>query len=145
MGAPTQTGTSTSPWSADQAVLLYDRDCGLCRTVLGGILALDRRRRLRPVALQSPEAVELLPGLTEEERMASFHLVEGNRVHSAGEALSRLMSYLPAGAPVGARMGRAPGPTERAYRLIADNRSRIGPLIPDAVKRRATTLIDARS
>ena len=77
--------------------------------------------------------------------MASFHLVEGERVWSAGEALSRLMSYLPGGAPVGAGMGRVPRASERAYRLVADNRSRIGPLIPGALKGRATGLIDNRS
>jgi predicted DCC family thiol-disulfide oxidoreductase YuxK len=112
---------------------------------LGGVLALDRRRRLTPLALQSPEAAQLLPGLDEGQRMASFHLVEADGVHSAGKALSRLMTYLPGGAPAGAGMRRLPGATERAYRLVADNRSRIGPLIPDAAKRRATELIDERS
>ncbi len=77
--------------------------------------------------------------------MASFHLVEGDGARSAGEALSRLMSYLPGGRPLLAGTERFPGATERAYRLVADNRSRIGPLIPDAVKRRATELIDARA
>ena len=77
--------------------------------------------------------------------MASFHLVEGDGARSAGEALSRLMSYLPGDAPSSPGTERWPGATERAYRLVADNRSRIGPLIPDAVKRRATELIDARA
>ena len=77
--------------------------------------------------------------------MASFHLVEGDGVHSAGEALSRLTSYLPGGRPLRAGTKRWPAATERAYRLIADNRSRIGPLIPDGLKRRATRLIDART
>jgi predicted DCC family thiol-disulfide oxidoreductase YuxK len=106
---------------------------------------LDRRRRLIPVALQSPEAAKLLPGLTREERMASFHLVEADRVWSAGEALSRLTSYLPGGRRVGDGMRRAPMATERFYRLVADNRSRIGPLIPDVVKDRATKVIDRRA
>ena len=76
--------------------------------------------------------------------MASFHLVEGDGVQSAGKALSRLMSFLPGGG-LFAGTERWPAATERGYRLVADNRDRIGPLIPDALKRRATALIDRRS
>jgi predicted DCC family thiol-disulfide oxidoreductase YuxK len=113
---------------------------------MGTVLALDREQRLRPVALQSPEAPGLLPGLDEEERMASFHLVGADgRRYSGGEALSRLMDFLAGGRALGAAMRRSPGATDRFYRLVADNRSRIGPLIPDAVKRRATAAIDRRS
>jgi predicted DCC family thiol-disulfide oxidoreductase YuxK len=83
--------------------------------------------------------------MDEERRMASFHLVEADGVWSAGEALSRLMSYLPGGRPLRTGTERWPAATERAYWLIADNRSRIGPLIPDAIKRRATRLIDERA
>ena len=39
-----------------RAVLLYDRECGFCRSSLELVLAWDRRGRLRPVALQDPEA-----------------------------------------------------------------------------------------
>ena len=78
--------------------------------------------------------------------MASFHLVEaGGGVHSAGKALSRLMSFFPGGAVFAAATGKFPAATERGYRLVADNRDRIGPLIPEDIKRRATALIDRRS
>ena len=112
---------------------------------MGALLAFDRRRRLRPVALQDPEAAELLPGLSDEERMASFHLVEADgTVYSAGAALARLCGHLPGGAPL-ARAGAAqPATVERGYHLVADNRDRIGPLIPNALKRRATSLVDRR-
>jgi predicted DCC family thiol-disulfide oxidoreductase YuxK len=83
--------------------------------------------------------------MDEEKRMASFHLVEADGVRSAGKALSRLTSYLPGGRPLRAGTERWPAATERAYRLIADNRSRIGPLIPDALKQRATAAIDSRT
>lgn len=129
-----------------RATVLYDRDCGLCRTVMGAVLASDRRRQLRSVALQDPEALELLPDLSEEERMASFHLVEQDgTVRSAGAALSRLLSYLPAAGPLAGLGERRPALSERAYRLVADNRDRIGPLIPEELKRRATALVDRRS
>ncbi len=113
---------------------------------MGAVLAADRRQRLRPLALQSAEAAELLPGMSEEQRMASFHLVEPDgTVHSAGAALARLAAYLPAGGSLAAAMQRRPRATERGYRLVADHRTRLGPLIPGVVKRRATALIDRRS
>jgi len=129
-----------------RATVLYDRDCGLCRTVMGAVLACDRRRRLRPVALQDPEARELLPGLSEEERMASFHLVEPDRsMHSAGAALARLPDYLPGGSPLAGAAQRRPALIERAYGLVAGNRDCLGPLIPAPLKRRATSVIDSRA
>jgi predicted DCC family thiol-disulfide oxidoreductase YuxK len=113
---------------------------------MGVVLVLDRRRALRPVALQDAQAAELLPGFGEDERMASFHLVEaGGGVHSAGEALSRLMNFLPGGRVFAAITRRWPAATERAYRLVADNRDRLGPLIPGALKQRATAVIDRRT
>ncbi len=113
---------------------------------MGAVLAADQRRRLRPVALQDPEALELLPGLSEEERMASFHLVEQDgTVRSAGAALARLLSYLPAAGPLAGLSERRPALFERAYRLVADNRDRIGPLIPEQLKRRASALVARRS
>jgi predicted DCC family thiol-disulfide oxidoreductase YuxK len=61
--------------TAPAAAILYDADCGFCRWSLGKLLAWDRPRRLRPVALQDPEADALLGGMEEERRMASWHLV----------------------------------------------------------------------
>ena len=46
-------GAITSP-------VLYDADCGFCRWCLAQLLRLDRHGRLRPVALQDPEADLLL-------------------------------------------------------------------------------------
>ena len=113
---------------------------------MGAVLALDRRQALRPLALQAPGAAELLPGLDRDQRMGSFHLVEGDgAVHSAGEALSGLMALLPGGRLIAGAMRRSPAATEKGYRLVADHRDRIGPLIPEAVKRRATARIDRRS
>jgi predicted DCC family thiol-disulfide oxidoreductase YuxK len=66
--------------------VLYDPDCGFCRVSLALLLRWDTRRRLRPVALGSEEADALLDGMPEDERMASWHLVEAGRVHSAGAA-----------------------------------------------------------
>jgi predicted DCC family thiol-disulfide oxidoreductase YuxK len=112
------------------AVLLYDADCGFCRWSLDKILAWDRRRRLRPVALQDPEAYALLPGMDEETKMASWHLVtaEGD-VYSAGAAAPPLFRLLPGGRVPAAVLATFPRLTNGAYGFVAENRDRLGRLI----------------
>jgi predicted DCC family thiol-disulfide oxidoreductase YuxK len=127
------------------AALLYDRDCGFCRSCTAAVLAWDRRRALRPVALQDSEAERLLAGLPEEERMASWHLVLDGRVHSAGRAFEPLLRLLPGGGPLAELAARFPDAAERAYRLVADHRSPLGRIVPAAVRRRADALIAART
>jgi predicted DCC family thiol-disulfide oxidoreductase YuxK len=127
------------------ATLLYDRDCGFCRWCLGKVLAWDRRRSLRPVAIQSEEANRLLAGMPEDQRLASWHLVDGEgAVRSAGAAFPGLLRLLPGGAPLAALTSRAPRATDRAYRWVAGNRSRWGKLVTDGAKRRADQRIEDR-
>jgi len=100
------------------------------------VLELDRRHRLRPLALQDPRAAELLPGLSEEERMEAFHVVGADgTVHSAGAGLAELVPPL----------RRSPRVASRAYWLVAGNRDRLGKLIPAAARRQADRGIDART
>ena len=121
--------------SADQAWLLYDADCGLCKFVVARVLELDRRHRLRPIALQSPRAVELLPAMTQEARMESFHLVDSSgRVHSAGDGLAELCPPL----------RRSPRVADQLYWLVAGNRDRLGKVIPGFARRQADRRITAR-
>jgi predicted DCC family thiol-disulfide oxidoreductase YuxK len=128
-----------------EATLLYDRDCGFCRWCLAKVLAWDRRRAVRPVALQSERAGELLRGVPDEERMASWHLVDGEgTVRSAGAAFPGLFRLLPGGAPLAALAARAPRATDRAYRWVAQNRSRWGKLVTEGAKRRADERIAGR-
>lgn len=108
--------------------LLYDADCGFCRWSVDKILAWDRRRRLRPVALQSAEADTLLPGMAEQERLASWHLVVDGRVYSGGAVAPPLLRHLPGGRPFAQVLALFPGLTERAYRSVARNRDRFGRL-----------------
>ena len=129
-----------------QATLLYDSDCGFCRWCLGKVLAWDRRRSIRPVAIQSEEAERLLSGVPEEERLASWHLVDvDGTVRSAGAAFPSVFRRLPGGAPLAALTSRAPGATDRAYRWVAGNRSRWGKLVSDGAKWRADRRIYDRS
>jgi predicted DCC family thiol-disulfide oxidoreductase YuxK len=129
-----------------KVTLIYDSDCGFCRWCLGKVLAWDRRRAVRPVALGTEEANRLLGDMPAGERMSSWHLVDGGgTVHSAGAGFPPLLSLLPAGAPLAGLAARFPGATESAYRLVSGNRSLFGRLVTDGAKRRADRRIAARS
>jgi predicted DCC family thiol-disulfide oxidoreductase YuxK len=108
--------------------LLYDADCGFCRWAVDKILAWDRSRRLRLVSLQSPESDALLPGMSEQERMASWHLVADGRVYSGGAVAPPLLRLLPGGRPFAHVFALFPGVTELVYRSVARNRDRFGRL-----------------
>jgi predicted DCC family thiol-disulfide oxidoreductase YuxK len=127
---------------ASRWTVIYDADCGFCRWSLGQLLAVDRYRRLRPVALDTPEADLLLADLEPAERAASWHLVSpGGERWSAGEAAPQLLRLLPGGRAPAAALARAPRLTERAYRWVADHRSWFGKAIPARAKRRADARI----
>ena len=129
-----------------QSIVIYDADCGFCRWTLALLLRADRQRRLRPLALGTPEADARLADLEPEQRIASWHLVgpDGTRT-SAGAALPEVLRLLPGGGRPAAALARIPGPTERGYRWVADHRSELSRAVPGSAKRRATALIQARS
>jgi predicted DCC family thiol-disulfide oxidoreductase YuxK len=111
-----------------EAVLLYDADCGFCRWAIDKLLAWDRAGRLRPAALQGPEADRLLSGMSEEQRMGSWHLVVDGDVYSGGAAAAPLLRLLPGGGPLAPVVAAFPGMSDRAYRLVARNRDLFGRL-----------------
>jgi predicted DCC family thiol-disulfide oxidoreductase YuxK len=126
------------------ASILYDADCGFCRWTLAQLLRLDRRSRLRPVSLQQPEADLLLSGMTREERMASWHLVDDDgRVYSGGDALAPLLRLVPGGRPFASALAAFPSLGDVAYRTVAGRRSWLGRLIPAASSARARQRIEA--
>jgi predicted DCC family thiol-disulfide oxidoreductase YuxK len=137
--------TATNPSPEPRWTVLYDPDCGFCRTALALILRADRDATLRPLALGTGEADELLHDLTPEQRDASWHLVspDGHR-ESAGAAGPALLLLLPGGRAPAAVLGVAPKATERAYRWVADHRSALSRALPDRVKARATGAIERR-
>ena len=93
------------------------------------VLAWDRRRRLRPIALQDSEADVLLGGMGRERKMASWHLVTPDgQVYSAGSALPHLLRLLPAGRLPAAVAGAFPGLSERLYGFVAARRGPLGRL-----------------
>lgn len=108
------------------------------------MLALDRRGALRPVPIQSAEAQRLLAGVPADQRLRSGHAVTADgRVFSGGDAAVPIAAALPAGAALSPAL-RALGPvTRRGYRLVADNRTRLGRLVTPAMKARADARIAA--
>src|SRR5947207_6351042 len=87
----TGSAAARQPAQAPTRTVIYDADCGFCRWSLARVLALDPGHLLRPVALGTPEADQLLADLTPEERAASWHLVSpGGRRASAGAAAAPL-------------------------------------------------------
>ncbi len=115
--------------SRPQPAVLYDDDCAFCKWSLNKILAWDRRRRLRPVAIQSDEGQALLAEVPEGERLESWHLaLPSGELFSAGAAAAPLAELLPGGPPLARLFRSFPGPTERAYRYVASHRDRFARL-----------------
>ena len=137
-------GSGEQPGRSRWAVL-YDADCSFCKWTLSVLLRWDRAARLEPVALQRPEAADLLKELTPAERMASWHLISpsGER-RSRGDALSPLLRALPGGRLPAAVFARFPRLTGRGYRWVAEHRSTLSGCVPPSAKRRAGRLIQAR-
>src|SRR5215211_4263805 len=123
--------TDAGPSRADAShAILYDSDCGFCKWSLDKILLWDRRGRLRPVAIQSPEGDRLLADVPPDHRLDSWHLIEpGGERHSAGAGAAPLARLLPAGRPLAFLFGGFPRTTDRAYRWVADHRDRLARLV----------------
>jgi predicted DCC family thiol-disulfide oxidoreductase YuxK len=120
-------------------MVLYDTECGFCVWAMSGLLMWDHARRLRPIALQRPEASRLLADLQPAERMASWHLISpaGTR-HSGGAAVAQVLRLLPGGRMPAAACGRFPILTEKAYQWVAERRSQLSRLISTTAKRKAS-------
>lgn len=126
-------------------VVLYDADCGLCKWLLSLFLRWDRAGRLRPLALQRPEADELLADLSPEQRAASWHLVSPAGVRtSAGPATAPLLSLLPGGRIPAALFASLPRQTEWGYAWVAAHRSGLSKLVSESAKDRAGELVRTR-
>lgn len=126
-------------WSEERRwIVLYDADCGVCKWLLSVLLRWDRAARLRPIALQRPEAAELLQELPPAERMDSWHLISptGER-RSGGAALPPLLNELPAGRLAAACLARFPRLTDHGYRWVAEHRSQLSRWVPSRAKQRA--------
>lgn len=132
-----------TPMSA-RAIVLYDRDCRFCVTIVDVLLTWDRHNRLESCAIQSEGGQRLLTEIAVDERLASFHLVRpGLPVVSGGPALAELLGLLPAGAPLAALLRALPGPTAGGYGWIARHRISLSRPIPGVIKERARRRVEA--
>lgn len=131
--------------AGEQLLVLYDADCGFCAWCVGWLLRWDRRLRLRPVAIDSELGERLLSGLTEDERLKSWHVCdEHGLLASGGPALAPVLGRLPGGGAPAAVLRRCPTTVARAYRWVAQHRVALGRLVPAASKDSARALINAR-
>lgn len=126
-------------------VVLYDADCGFCKWLLAILLRWDRAARLRPIALQRPEAGDLLADLEPAARMRSWHLISpaGER-RSGGDAVPPLLRLLPGGRLPATAFAWFPVLTDRGYQWVAEHRSRLSRLVPKRSKRRASVRVRQR-
>jgi predicted DCC family thiol-disulfide oxidoreductase YuxK len=125
--------------------ILYDAECRFCRWSLAWVLRWDRRRHLEPVALQDERARALPGGMSEAERMASWHLVgPDGSIASAGAAAAPLLRLLPGGEPLAAVAERFPEVVERGYGVVVAQRGRLGRWLGDPTLRRADAVIGER-
>jgi predicted DCC family thiol-disulfide oxidoreductase YuxK len=122
--------------------VLYDADCGFCRYTLAALLRLDRRRRLLPATIQGPDGGRLLAHLTPEQRLASAHVVTPQgRVYSGGDVVVPIARELPGMGAVAVLARALAAPTRWGYRQIAGNRTKLGKLVSQERRDRATEAI----
>jgi predicted DCC family thiol-disulfide oxidoreductase YuxK len=108
---------------SEQAIVLYDRDCGFCRWSLAVLLRWDRAHRLWPSPIQSPVGDRWLAGMPSTLRLASWHVVtRDGGVTSAGPGLAVAAALLPGGRPVAAVLRALEPAVAAAYRFVATHR-----------------------
>ena len=116
-----------------RAALVYDGDCGFCRAAVRGARALNRDDELEVVPAQSEQARRLTPALSDEERMASFHLVENGGVASGPEALAPTLRKLRGLGPAATLLERSDllyRAAAATYRWVTPRRHRLAKLLP---------------
>lgn len=129
----------------EHLLVLYDDDCGFCAWCMAWLLRADRAQRLQPVAIESERGRALLAGMSEQQRLASWHVCnDSGLLASGGAGVAHVLARLPAGRPAAALARRAPRVTERAYGFVAAHRAGLGRLLSQAGKARARGLIASR-
>jgi predicted DCC family thiol-disulfide oxidoreductase YuxK len=125
-------------------LVFYDDQCGYCRWSVAQLLRLDRNRRLRLIAIQSPEGERLLAGVAPELRLASAHLIDGDgQLFSGGEAAAPIAAALPSIARAAPLLRRLARPVNAGYNLVAANREQFGRLVGGSSRARADRAIAA--
>ena len=125
-------------------LVFYDDQCGYCRWSVAQLLRLDRNRRLRLIAIQSPLGQRLLADVPEDLRLESAHLIDAEgQLFSGGEAAAPIAAALPSLARTAPLLRRLSRPVNVSYNLIAANRERVGLLVGSSSRERADRAIAA--
>ena len=108
-------------------IVLYDGECGFCKVMLAVLLSWDRAHRLDPTSIQSARGEELLAGMAEQDRLASWHLTgaEGT-LYSGGAGIPVIFAALPFSSPLARLASRSPRATSHAYDWVAAHRVLLG-------------------
>jgi predicted DCC family thiol-disulfide oxidoreductase YuxK len=121
-------------WGATSGrlLVLFDRDCGLCTATANRLRRWDRRAALELVPLQDVAGRGPLVRAAVARRPLgdALHVVDlgTGEVRSGGRAALAIVARLPGGR-IPARLAAVPPVAwlvERAYRVVARNRRRIG-------------------
>ena len=114
-------------------VLLYDRECRFCRFAARSVARLDRRHELALLPLQDDAAAALLAALEEDERLATWRIVQlDGSLIGYGAGIADLLAAMRLTRPLGRLVARVPdGAFELLYRAVAQNRATLGRLVPD--------------
>jgi predicted DCC family thiol-disulfide oxidoreductase YuxK/phenylpyruvate tautomerase PptA (4-oxalocrotonate tautomerase family) len=138
-------GDSVGKPAEHRWAVLYDADCGFCTWLLSCLLRWDRAVRLHPIALQRPEADDLLADLTPDERIASWHLISPTGARrSGGAAIPPLLRLTRRGQVPAAAFAQVPRLTDRGYRWVAEHRSQLSKWVPMSVKQHASERVHQR-
>ena len=111
-------------------IVLYDGECGFCKVTLAILLTWDRAKRLGAVAIQSARGEDLLSDMAHQDRLRSWHLIDGaGVVRSGGAAIPMIFAALPWGALIARTALQFPRTTSRAYEWVAGHRLLLGRLL----------------
>jgi len=122
----------------DRLAVLYDSECGFCEWTLALVLRWDRQRRLRPVAIQSPEGDALLSDVPAAQRLDAAHAIDPAGLMSSGGAAAAVVArQMRFGEPVARVAETFPALTDRVYGWVAEHRGKLSGAVPSASKRAA--------
>lgn len=109
--------------------LVYDGDCRFCIRSVDLIASWDRGGAVELVPFQRGGLAERFPWIAEGAYREAMQLIgPGNETWSGAAAAERLLKILPGGSPLGClfELPFARPLADRAYRLVARNRTRLG-------------------
>jgi predicted DCC family thiol-disulfide oxidoreductase YuxK len=116
--------------------VLYDRDCAFCAWTVRQLRSMDRHRRLEFIPLQEagsmPDRPELARIAADHRLLEEIHVIAADgSVRKGGRAMAAVLQALP-GAWLLRPWLAMPGAgalLDFVYRLVADNRHRLTPLV----------------